>query len=724
MSTQTSKSIFLSAQGKLLVESVTEKYTVEGSQCLVRVDYSAINLCDYNFFYMGLSSFITGFEMSGTVEQIGPDSRFQVGDAVFGISPVIIPMPSSHGTHQDLVVARSELLYKIPAGVSSKDASVICMPAHTAADALFNVIGLGLPAAGVADIDPVGKGILIWGGASSVGMMAIQLAKAAGLQYIFTTASAKNHDILRELGATHCFDYRSPSVVEDIQQAQKSLGLTLTLAFDTVGKGVMRPADAGNSSTPELTKTALGDSEGLRLACTLPVHQDPAFGMCTSYRPSGNVNAMGAPQDPESAIRIRKIMEHLLAVKGGCLRLPVVTVVTGAEDGIEGIQRVARVSIDDLDRDRLRHTQAQARLEHLEHLVGLLAEQRSNTTIGVQYGTPAFELLHDSDPREHTIASSSSRPDQPESGATHWSAMLDDIQALRSTLDPLEGNDTDEGDASAPQADVGMGMDVMFGAGLSQTVTIEQVLNTYLPSRRSTDRLVSTYFRVRLYITPYIHSVQFQRQYEAFWSDPGDASPLWISILFSMLFISANISRTGRESEIPGHGFAVAAAQCLALGEYFRPKAFCFEALLLYLHSRFMTCLEISPDMGALLSVLAHIATVSGYHGERSVSSLSPFTAEMRRRAWSSFVQLDLLVSFHLGVPSRITLAASDTRAPRNLLDSDFDEHSARLPSSRPDSELTSVTFCILKHKFMTIFDKILQHALKMEQGPDPEFYQ
>lgn len=371
-----------------------------------------------------------------------------------------------------------------------------------------------------------------------------------------------------------------------------------------------------------------------------------------------------------------------------------------------------QVSIDDLNRDRLRHTQAQARLEHLEHLVGLLAEQRPNTSIGVEYGTPAVELLPDSDPGEHTIASSSSRFDQAGSGATHWSAMLDDIQALRSTLDPLEGNGIDEGDASAPQADVGMGMDVMFGASLSQTVTIEQVLNTHLPSRRSTDRLVSTYFRVRLYIAPYIHSAQFQRQYEAFWSDPGAASPLWISILFSMLFISANISRTGTENEIPGHGFAVAAAQCLALGEYFRPKAFCFEALLLYLHSRFMTCLEISPDMGALLSVLAHIATVSGYHRESSVSSLSPFTAEMRRRAWSSFVQLDLLVSFHLGVPSRMTLAASDTRAPSNLLDSDFDEHSALIPSPRPDSELTSVTFSILKHKFMTIFDKILQHAL------------
>ncbi|KAF4424228.1 alcohol dehydrogenase [Fusarium acutatum] len=354
MSAQASKSIFLSAQGNLLVQPVTEKYMVEGSQCLVRVDYSAINFCDYNFFYMGLSSFITGFEMSGTVEQMGPDSRFQVGDAVFGISPVVIPMPSSHGTHQDLVVARSELLYKIPAGVSSKDASVICMPAHTAADALFNVIGLGLPVAGVAGIDPVGKGILIWGGASSVGMMAIQLAKAAGLQYIFTTASAKNHDILRELGATHCFDYRSRSVVGDIQQAQNTLGIILTLAFDTVGKGVVDPPDSGSPSTPELTKSALGASEGLRLACTLPVHQDPAFSMCTSYRPMGSMNTMGAPQDPDSDTRMRKIMEHLLAVKDGCLRLPVVTVVTGAEAGIEGIRAVARGEMS-LEKLTLKH---------------------------------------------------------------------------------------------------------------------------------------------------------------------------------------------------------------------------------------------------------------------------------------------------------------------------------------------------------------------------------
>ncbi|KAM0346349.1 hypothetical protein ACHAPU_005780 [Fusarium lateritium] len=109
MSAQTSKSIFLSAEGKLLVQAVTTNYTIEGPQCLVHVDFSAINFCDYNFFYMGLNSFITGFEMSGTVKKTGPDSPFQVGDIIFGILPVVIPIPSSHGTHQDVVIARSQI---------------------------------------------------------------------------------------------------------------------------------------------------------------------------------------------------------------------------------------------------------------------------------------------------------------------------------------------------------------------------------------------------------------------------------------------------------------------------------------------------------------------------------------------------------------------------------------------------------------------------------------
>ncbi|CEI67660.1 hypothetical protein FVEN_g9479 [Fusarium venenatum] len=373
------------------------------------------------------------------------------------------------------------------------------------------------------------------------------------------------------------------------------------------------------------------------------------------------------------------------------------------------------VSITNLGRDRVHRTQAQARLEHLEHLVGLLAKQHTATNSGAQDATPSAVLSQNPSSAINTDASPSSSGDlcyQAGSGTTHWSAMLDDIQALRSTLDSFI--DDDKYDQNGSDAPLGAGMEigVMFGVGLSQDLSIEQVLNNHLPSRRDADRLLSTYFRVRLHITPYIHSLQFRRQYEAFWDNPTAASPLWISILFSMLFMAANATRTGREIEVPGHGFTVAAAQCLVLGEYFRPKTFCFEALLMYAQSHYITCLEVTPDSASILSMLAHIATVSGYHRENGVPNLSPFAAEMRRRAWSMFLALDLLVSFHLGLPCRINLSISDTQAPRNLLDSDFDEYTNRLPDSRPDTEMTSVTFCILKHRFMTVFDKILQHVL------------
>ncbi|EEU34954.1 uncharacterized protein NECHADRAFT_59646 [Fusarium vanettenii 77-13-4] len=338
------KSIYLTADGKLIVQSVTENYTPQESECLIRVKYSGINPCDFNFFYIGLNSFVTGFELSGTVEQTGPNSPFVVGDAVCGIAPVAFPMPTSLGTHQDLAIARSELLYKVPEGLSLKDAGVICMAAHTAVDALFNSIGLGFPAAGISGLDPAGKGILIWGGASSVGNMAIQITKAAGIEFIFATASAKNHATLKHLGATHCFDYKSPTVVEDIQQMQKTLGVKLSMAFDTVGKGAMGHASAEGESTPSLAKRALlaDQSEEIRLVCTLPVAADPDYKFCTSYRPSGSLTAMGAPQDPEAPKRVRTVMEYLLKTADRTVKLPVVTTVVGAQAGIEAINRVAR----------------------------------------------------------------------------------------------------------------------------------------------------------------------------------------------------------------------------------------------------------------------------------------------------------------------------------------------------------------------------------------------
>lgn len=97
--------------------------------------------------------------------------------------------------------------------------------------------------------------ILIWGGASAVGQYAVQLAKLSGLQVI-ATASPKNHELLKSLGADAVFDYRDPEVSNKIRQFS---GNKLAHAVDTIAEG----------DTTALTTASFG-SEGGYAALLLP----------------------------------------------------------------------------------------------------------------------------------------------------------------------------------------------------------------------------------------------------------------------------------------------------------------------------------------------------------------------------------------------------------------------------------------------------------------------
>jgi hypothetical protein len=50
---------------------------------------------------------------------------------------------------------------------------------------------------------------------------------------------------------------------------------------------------------------------------------------------------MGAPQDPDSSVRVHRVIEYVLADGTDGLKLPVVTVVTDIEAGVGGIRRAA-----------------------------------------------------------------------------------------------------------------------------------------------------------------------------------------------------------------------------------------------------------------------------------------------------------------------------------------------------------------------------------------------
>jgi NADPH:quinone reductase-like Zn-dependent oxidoreductase len=173
---------------------------------------------------------VLGEDLAGEVAEVGPGvTRFKVGDRVvaFAAGGNENRNRASEGAFQIYVVVLAHMASPIPDGLTFEAASVLPLGLSTAACGLFqkDFLALQLPS---ADARPTGKTLLIWGGATSVGCNAIQLAVSAGYE-VFTTASPHNADYLKSLGASQVFDYHRRSVVAEIVEALK--GKTLAGAF-------------------------------------------------------------------------------------------------------------------------------------------------------------------------------------------------------------------------------------------------------------------------------------------------------------------------------------------------------------------------------------------------------------------------------------------------------------------------------------------------------------
>ena len=174
---------------------------------------------------------VLGYDVAGEVVEVGPDvTRFAAGDRVLGFA--MGTTRAAEGAFQEYTVMKTQMVSKIPDDMAFEKAAVMPMGIIVGAYGLFHEEYLGLQHPSV-DATPTGKTVLIWGGAGSMGAITIQLAVAAGYEVV-TTASERNFDMVRSLGAKEVFDYRKQSVVEDIVAALK--GKDVVGAFDAAGK--------------------------------------------------------------------------------------------------------------------------------------------------------------------------------------------------------------------------------------------------------------------------------------------------------------------------------------------------------------------------------------------------------------------------------------------------------------------------------------------------------
>jgi len=176
--------------------------------------------------------FVLGSDVAGEVVEVGSEvARFQVGDRVVGYAAGSDKLRNraAEGAFQDYVVLLAHMASPIPDATPFEDAAVLPLGISTAACGLFqkDFLALNAPSASPA---PAGKTLVVWGGSTSVGSNAIQLAVAAGYDVV-TTASPRNFAYVKGLGAREAFDYRSKTVISDIVGALRGREIAGALAI-------------------------------------------------------------------------------------------------------------------------------------------------------------------------------------------------------------------------------------------------------------------------------------------------------------------------------------------------------------------------------------------------------------------------------------------------------------------------------------------------------------
>jgi NADPH:quinone reductase-like Zn-dependent oxidoreductase len=161
---------------------------------------------------------IWGIDFAGVVTEVGPSvTLFTSGDEVYGMKDGYVAK-TYRGTYAEYAVVPEKSLAAKPKNLSYEEAAAVPATALTAWQAMVNQ----------GKLKP-GQRVLIHAGAGGVGVMAIQIAKAFGA-YVAATASTRNQELLRDLGADLAIDYMHEKIGE--------IRPKFDLVLDGVGKSV------------------------------------------------------------------------------------------------------------------------------------------------------------------------------------------------------------------------------------------------------------------------------------------------------------------------------------------------------------------------------------------------------------------------------------------------------------------------------------------------------
>lgn len=149
-----------------------------------------------------------GYDVAGTVEEVGAGvSEFAIGDAVYTLI--------RNGGYAEYAAFPAKDTARKPQTLDFVQTASLPLAALTAWQALFDHAHL-----------EAGQSVLVHAASGGVGHFAVQLAKNKGAQVV-ATASARNHDFVRSLGADEVIDYNTTQfedVVHDMDVVLDTMG--------------------------------------------------------------------------------------------------------------------------------------------------------------------------------------------------------------------------------------------------------------------------------------------------------------------------------------------------------------------------------------------------------------------------------------------------------------------------------------------------------------------
>ena len=206
-----------------LAEAKVSLPELGADQVLVKVAATSINPIDWKLregylkqMFPWSFPIILGWDVAGEIVEVGQKVKdYHVGDRIFAR-----PETTRFGTYTDYTIVDSNLLAPVPESIAFTEAAAVPLAGLTALQALFDHGSL-----------KAGEKVLIHAGAGGVGTYAIQLAKNAGA-YVITTASPRNHELVKKLGADEVIDYHTTDFEEVLTD--------IDLVFDTMGGEIQK----------------------------------------------------------------------------------------------------------------------------------------------------------------------------------------------------------------------------------------------------------------------------------------------------------------------------------------------------------------------------------------------------------------------------------------------------------------------------------------------------